>query len=309
MKLNEIIKKLQTDGYVKIEGFLKPPKINELQSLFKEDQKLNSNEISYIYNYDAKFLSNALALSKPAFNIATSIKVRKIASKYLGNKIRLKCHRIYTSSKYNYFPWHTDTKYYSDKKNINIKSRIKGIVFIIYIVDTNDGATEFVTGSHKFSDQFSGNTFTNDFIQKRWSNLCVKMTGKAGDVIISDTKTIHRGSFGGANRGQRISFWFQIDQNLNNAERLLINPSFLPKKISSDLASFLGFGLPGNLSVQPKSDKPMHRITPLKIRLKLLFNGFIGLIFYPIDQLKIIISLDLKKKIRKILLIKDDWEG
>ena len=309
MTLNEIDKKLKTDGYVKIDGYLKPFEINELKSLLDEDQKLNTNEISYIYNYDAKFLSNALALSKRAFSIATSIKVRKIASKYMGNKIRLKCHRIYTSSKYNYFPWHTDTKYFNDEKNINIKSKIKGIVFIIYLVDTNDGATEFITGSHKFSNQFAGNTFTNDFVQKRWSNLCVKMTGKAGDALISDTRTIHRGSFGGINRGKRVSFWFQIDQNLNDAERLLINPSFLPRKIPVDLATFLGFGMPGNLSVQPKTNKPMHRITPLKIRFKMFIDSFIGIIFYPVDHLKISISLDLKKKIRKIIQIKDDWES
>ena len=54
-----------------------------------EIKKRNSNELTYVHINDAKFFSNALGVSKPAFDLVTSKEVFDISTGYLGKSIRL----------------------------------------------------------------------------------------------------------------------------------------------------------------------------------------------------------------------------
>jgi hypothetical protein len=137
----------------------------------------------------------------------------------LGKNIRLKCHRAYTTKKNYFFPWHTDNKFN------DIKNDKKGVVFIIYLVDTINGATEFILESHKESHVYQNNNFLEDVINAKYKDKIVKASGKAGYAVISDTRTIHRGSFEKGKDINRYSFWFQIDADINEAERLLLRVS------------------------------------------------------------------------------------
>src|SRR5262245_41826846 len=110
MSLEEITSKLDKDGFVVIPRFLSPEQIAALKQVLVDTHRLNSNELSPVYQQDAVFFSNAVAYSKTAFDVVTSPAVHRIAKGYLGENFRLKCHRVYSTWRYYKFPWHTDNK-------------------------------------------------------------------------------------------------------------------------------------------------------------------------------------------------------
>ncbi len=299
-KIKDINFHLKKDGVIKIENFLKSDSCDAISKILNGEQKRNSNELTFVHINDAKFFSNALAVSKTSFDLVTSKKVFDISKEYLGNNIRLKCHRAYTNEKYYYFPWHTDNKFDGEK---NSKY---GIVFIVYLVDTNEGATEFILGSHKYSSKFNKNNFTNNFINENYLNLIKSAKGKKGTAVISDTRTIHRGGFTKNESIKRKSFWFQIDENLDSAERLLINPEFLPKKITLELSNYLGFGRVSGLSVHPVTTN-LDRVIPFHVRWQMFIRYTILTFFIPVHWLRLKLNTDFKVFIRKLLGNKVDW--
>jgi hypothetical protein len=299
--MNNAINELRDQGFVTINNFIDKEVAAKIKSYLDGDQVLNTNEISYIWMNDAKYLSNALINSKEVYDILTSDAVLNLAKNYLGDKFRLKCHRIYTVSKYSSFSWHTDDKYEDIKNNVN------GIVFIVYLSDTFDGGTEFVSTSHKFSRNYSKTNFSNSLINEKYKELIVKTEGYAGSVVISDIKTIHRGGAFLNKSSKRTSLWFQIDTSLDNAERLALNPSFLNKKVSDDLMQYLGFGLKGDLPVHPILPRKMLRNIPYFIRFKFLFESIIGVFYIPYDYLRLNIPRDIKSKIKSIFIKNKHW--
>ena len=82
----------------------------------------------------------------------------------------------------------------------------------------------------------------------------LKQKGKKGCAVISDTRVIHtlsKISIENSKEINRYSFWFQIDSNTNEAERLLLNPQFLPKNISKEKSEYFGFSKNFGLTVHP----------------------------------------------------------
>ena len=269
------IEELNKNGVVKINNFISNEDCIELKNLLTGSQLRNSNQLTFIQLDDAKFFSNAVAQSRAAFNLVTSVDTLKIAKKYLGEEIRLKCHRAYTTKKNYFFPWHTDNKFDETKNNK------KGIVFIVYLVDTENGATEFILGSHKESELYEKNNFSDNAINSKFKDKVVKAKGKMGCAVISDARTIHRGSIEKGKDINRYSFWFQIDANTHEAERLLLNPEYLPNNISQELKEYLGFSKKFGLDVHPVTTN-IDKVLPFKYRLKMLFKYLILTFLIPL---------------------------
>lgn len=291
---------LDKNGVVIINNFVSKEVCAKIKSLLNGNQLKNSNELTFVHLDDAKFFSNAIAESKSAFDLVTSENTFKISKKYLGENIRLKCHRAYSTKKNYFFPWHTDNKFDEMKNNR------KGIVFIIYLVDTDNGATEFVLGSHKETSKFTKNNFLDDFISLNFKDRIVKASGKKGCAVISDTRVIHRGSFAEGKKVNRYSFWFQIDSNTNEAERLLLNPEFLPKNISRELSEYLGFSKNFGLTVHPVTTN-IDKVIPNNERLKMLFKYFILTLLIPFNWIRLKLPSKIKVKFINILKRKNDW--
>ena len=291
---------LDKSGVVIVNNFISKEDCLELKNLLTGSQLQNSNELTFIHLDDAKFFSNAVAQSKAAFDLVTSGNTLKIAKKYLGENIRLKCHRAYTTKKNYFFPWHTDNKF------DDIKNNRKGIVFIVYLVDTINGATEFILGSHNDSANYEKNNFADEIIQSKFKDRIVKAKGKMGCAVISDTRTIHRGSVEKGKDINRYSFWFQIDANTNEAERLLLNPEFLPNNMAKEMGEYLGFSKKFGLDVHPVTTN-IDKVLPYKHRLKMLYKYLILSILIPLHwarlKLPINIKIFLKNKFKK----KTDW--
>lgn len=291
---------LEKNGVVIVNNFLSDENCSNLKNLLDGSQLKNSNELTFVHLDDARFFSNAVAESKTAYDLVTSENTFKISKKYLGENIRLKCHRAYSTKKNYFFPWHTDNKFDEMKNNR------KGIVFIIYLVDTDYGATEFVLGSHKETSKFTKNNFLDEFISSNFKDRIVKANGKMGCAVISDTRVIHRGSFTGGKKINRYSFWFQIDSNTNEAERLLLNPEFLPKNISTEISEYLGFSKNFGLTVHPVTTN-IDKVIPNNERFKMLFKYFILTLLIPFNWIRLKLSSKTKVKFKNILKRKNDW--
>ena len=295
-----IDKALKQDGVVVVENFLDFSSCDNIASILEGEQKHNSNELSFIHINDAKFFSNALGVSKEAYDLVTKREVFKISKKYLGESIRLKCHRAYSNKKLYYFPWHTDNKF-GTKKNEE-----HGIVFIVYLVDTNEGATEFVMGSHNYSHDFEANNFGHSYIGKKFKSQIEKANGKKGSVVISDTRTIHRGGVGSGQTVNRKSFWFQVESNMDSAERLLLNPEFLPEKVDSSLARYLGFSRVSGLDVHPVTTD-IGRVLPFNYRIKMFVKFGLLVAQIPLHWLRLKLGENMKVKLRNLFRLKSDW--
>ena len=291
---------LSKNGVVKINNFISNEDCIELKTLLTGSQLRNSNQLTFIQLDDAKFFSNAVAQSRAAFNLVTSLDALKIAKKYLGENIRLKCHRAYTTKKNYFFPWHTDNKFN------DIKNNKKGIVFIIYLVDTKNGATEFILGSHQESETYEKNQFADNIINSKFKDKIVKAKGKMGCAVISDARTIHRGSIEKGKDINRYSFWFQIDANTDEAERLLLNPEYLPNNISQELKEYLGFSKKFGLDVHPVTTN-IDKVLPFKYRLKMLFKYLILTFLIPLHWIRLKLPIKIKVILKRIFKSKTDW--
>jgi ectoine hydroxylase-related dioxygenase (phytanoyl-CoA dioxygenase family) len=297
----EICVALESDGVVIVENFLNEESCDAIASILEGQQLANSNELTFVNVLDSRFFSNALGVSKEAFDLVTRKEVLEISRNYLKQEIRLKCHRAYTTKNKAKFPWHTDNKF------DGIKNDVFGIVFIVYLVDTYAGGTEFVLGSHKFSHKYKHNNYFDNDIRNKYNMKIARTEGKKGTVVISDTRTIHRGGYSNEKNIDRKSFWFQVESNMQSAERLLLNPEFLPARPPEELTRYLGFGLPFGLTVHPHTTNIDLYLSPkIIIQNYLRFTRLIAKI--PIFWLKSILSADLKAKIKRNLNIsKSDW--
>ena len=90
---------LEKNGVVIVNNFISEENCNNLKSLLDGPQLKNSNDLTFVHLDDAKFFSNAVAESKTAYDLVTSKNTFKISKKYLGENIRLKCHRAYSTKK------------------------------------------------------------------------------------------------------------------------------------------------------------------------------------------------------------------
>ena len=105
-------------------------------------------------------------------------------------------------------------------------------------------------------------------------------SGKAGDLVLADIRTVHRGSYWTGQPQKRISFWSEIYANSDETERLVINPAFLSPHPSQEMLDFLGVGRPGGtLRVHPADNssltafalpRPCQGPLPVRRRVRLL---------------------------------------
>ena len=264
-------------------------KIISETELFK--LKFNSVDISSVHDHDGYYMSNGLAKSRTLFNFITSNKILEISKAYLGNEFRLKCHRVYSVSAGAKNPWHTDDKKYG-KKNDNIK----GIVFIVYLNDVFNGEFQAIKGSHLFSKDFKHPNFDTHII-KKYDDKITSFKMPYGSIIIFDNKTIHRAKPYLDFFWNRKSLFFQIDNDLNDGEKIIINAEFMDK-LNSDKTMLLGMGYPSNMPHEP-SKTGLDTIN-LKTIFKIQFYLFLALYKRIYFSIKFFINDKLKRDIQKL---------
>jgi len=259
--------------------------------------KFNSIDISSVHANDGYYLSNGLAKSEMLYDFLTSNKIIEIAKNYLGEEFRLKCHRIYSVSPGVRNPWHTDNKKYGTKTENS-----KGLVFMIYLNDVYDGEFQAIKGSHLFSSKYKHPNFDEDVINDH-SGEITSFKYPMGSIIIFDSKTIHRAKPYYKYLWKRKSLFFQIDNDVKDGEKIIINSRFI-KKIDKTIINYLGIGKPANMPHEPANTNinTLNYSNIFNIQKRII----VSIIYRTIFLFKSFLTGTFKRKIQKIFGKKTD---
>jgi hypothetical protein len=288
-----IKKQLDSNGYILIDSL-----INEkvLQNISKElrlwNFNFNSNKIGPVINKHSYFFSNALCSSISLFDLITNSQILNICKSTLGKNFRLKAHRVYNLQKHYKFPWHTDNKSV-DKKNSS-----KGIVFIIYLDDVTSGENQVIKGTHLTSHNYEQNTLDDHYINRKYKKDIVSLKAKKGSVIIFDQSIIHRGK-PIQGKESRNAVFFQVDTNINDAENLIINTSFINDRVLKNCKQYLGFDKKASFPTSP--DNTSFETIPPKILISIILKVPFFIINFYIAFIKSRMPRRFKNIIKSIL--------
>lgn len=231
---------------------------------------LNKNRIGGVQLKSQYFNTFLLAISKSFYEYCTNNLIFKISENYLNSKnFRLKSLRYYETYGNNVMKWHTDTKTSTSFK------AIKGLIFICYLSDVNDGEFQYISGSHLISQKVEKNDFTNEEIEDLFGAENIKsFKGESGTIIIYDTAGIHRAKTASRKDHFRSSLFFQVDCE-DNSEPIYINPKYL-NNLNDQIQYYLGFGRNSDYVEYPQSsleDLPLNFF--LKIFISKLVINFL----------------------------------
>jgi len=246
VSVDEILKGIDENSYYLIEDAVPFAVIDRIEAelgLWKFP--LNENDVHAVAIRHGAYFSHALAKSPTLFQLVTSPFIRQIARGRLGDDYRLKCHRVYSFYPGFNQPWHTDNKAHGVKE-----SRLEGLVFIVYFKDVDDGELQLLRGSHRWNDRYEHSIFDEDVVHERYRDLITSFKRPRGTLIVYDAKAVHRAKPIQRKGWHRTSLFFQVDSFGGDAEKLLLDASFL-KDLSPDVCQFLGLGKPSSYPVAP----------------------------------------------------------
>ena len=290
--LNDVVNQINQNGYFVFEKALTDEAVSKIiKDGTSSRLNINKNDISGVYAEKQYFFTNLLAVSSSFYDFVTSNFVLKICEKYMGESFRLSALRYYETFGKHHMQWHTDNK--TDK----VFANFRGLIFICYLSDVNDGQFQYIEESHKWSRERKFNDYTDDFIKKNYLSKIKNFKYPKGSVIIYNTHGLHRAKPVFKSNFIRKSIFFQIDNITDNSEPILINTKFI-NKIDDKIAMFLGFGKPSNYRIFPKTSLntlPVNRNLIFRLLKYILYRFCRNLFNYSPNLIKQIIKNTLKK--------------
>jgi len=226
ININDSIKKIKEDGFVDLTGLITNgtiEKINECVSRPFSSTHVNGRK-GYVKMGDQHFLANTLTWGKEIIEAYTNPILINLCEKYSESNVHLSNYRIYKTLPSNEFSmwWHVDNKidrynYDTNVFDIEVISKDKGIIIIMYLVDVEDGGVQLVKGSHKWSRKHSKESF--DDMEHSFKDDIITFNNRPkGTLIAYDYATIHRASpyYKGESRmslfGQYSPDWMPIGE-------------------------------------------------------------------------------------------------
>jgi len=259
--LDDIVNK----GYSTINSFFDQDTVKTiLNDATKNKFKINENASTGIFYETQYYFMNLLAESQKCYDFITSKFVINLCDQYLGSKYRLHASRYYETMSGHNMKWHVD-----NKRGIKLID-MKGLIFIIYLCDVDEGEFQYIEGSHKFNNDTPD--IKSEFIKNKYKHLIRSLKMPSGSIVIYDARGIHRANPFDNKNYVRKSLYFQVDAIENSAEKILVNTKFL-RNINPDIEKILGFGKENEDSSYPKTNLNRYPIS-LKV-FKSLLKWFI----------------------------------
>jgi len=199
-EVKKLIQKLNEDGYVDLSGLISPElidTINEKISLPMSQPHLNGQR-GYIGCGCQRYLADTMSYGKEIIDVYTNDFLIKLAETYAQDNVHLSNYRIYSTYPSEDFKmwWHLDNKIdtYDFEKKVFVQTVVpddKGIIFLMYLSDVEDGGVQVVKGSHKWSSDYEREDF--DHMENEFSNEIVTFNNRPkGTFVAYDYGLIHR---------------------------------------------------------------------------------------------------------------------
>ena len=235
--------KLGEDGYVKINNFFDPEFINLVKLNFDEcyknnfdnfffnknvssknfQDKIDVNNVSQITNYVS--LKNPI-LSLPQITLFLNKRLYNLIQSYFKSKIGLTSINLRKSFVNNLND--ADTNFYH--KDENSWNLLKVFIYLndvrnnsgpfVYVKKTHKDLSLNILKNYRISDDVINNNFSQDKI--------VNLTGKAGDIIIANTRGLHKGKKVISEERNMLTFTFGIhDEYFDKNSKVKIDKSFI----------------------------------------------------------------------------------
>ena len=236
---------------IRSETFYSQKKILSKQTIEKVYKELdlwkpnfNKNDILPTKTFNGWYHSMAMAKSKTVYDIITSKLILGVCRNYFGKNFRLKAHRVYSIYSGAKMPWHSDDKMGAKKHSYN------GLIFIFYLKDVLKGQFQAIKDSEKFSKEYPNPKIDETIINTKYKDKIVDFIMPAGSMVVYNDKTIHRAKPYFDPFWHRTSLFIQIDKNLSNSEKIILNPSFV-QNFDEEKKIFFGFGKKNDLPHEP----------------------------------------------------------
>ena len=246
----------------------------------------NTNEINPTRTFNGWYHSMAMARSKTVFDIISSDIILNVCRNYIGKNFRLKAHRVYSIYSGAKMPWHSDNKVGGKKHKYN------GLIFIFYLKDVVKGQFQAIKDSEKFSKIFDTPKIDEKIIENKYNDMIVDFKMPAGSMIVYNDKTIHRAKPYFDPFWYRTSLFIQIDENMDNSEKIILNPSFL-KNLDEEKKMYFGFGKKNDAPHEPVISGlfTLSSLNLIDLILKSIFSLFILKPYYLVRRNYYIIKI------------------
>lgn len=244
--LDKIFLELNKNGFIEIENVFNEKTLQLLdETILSNKEIINVNNLSGGYTENYFFISHFLALSKEFFNFCTSESIFTICRKYLGEKFYIRSSRYYETreakNNKNIMRWHTDNK------NSLGYAENRGLVFLLFLNNSEGGETQFIKGSQNWSDKNKKIYF--DVNENSIKSDIVTIKTIKNKLLIYDSRGVHQAKISKNKSFLRKTLFLQIDLpsvdekfiSERNCEPIFVNSEFL-KKTTKEIEYFLGFG-------------------------------------------------------------------
>ena len=200
LDINCAIEKIQEDGFVDLSGLISTEmvdQINEKISLPMSQPHVNGQR-GYIGCGCQRYLADTMSYGKEIINVYTDDFLIELAETYAQDKVHLSNYRIYSTYPSEDFKmwWHLDNEIdtYDFENKVFVQTVVpddKGIIFIMYLSDVEDGGVQVVKGSHKWSSGYEREDF--DHMEKEFADYVVTFNNcPKGTFVAYDYGLIHR---------------------------------------------------------------------------------------------------------------------
>jgi len=200
LDIKSSIEKINEDGYVDLTGLISSEIINQINekiSLPMSQPHVNGQR-GYIGCGCQRYLADTMSYGKEVIDVYTNEFLIKLAETYAQDKIHLSNYRIYSTYPSEDFKmwWHLDNKIdtYDFENKVFVQKVVpddKGIIFLMYLSDVEDGGVQVVKGSHKWSGDYEREDF--DHMEKEFSDDIVTFNNSPkGTFVAYDYGLIHR---------------------------------------------------------------------------------------------------------------------
>lgn len=196
MNTEEYIKQLLTDGYTILPNIISRETINNLrQYLLNNLDTIEETD----YNYYSGHKQQRLPINKQdiPWVILENEQIHQIVKGVLGSGYHLSSYTCNTNLAKQFQPFHMDCSHFHNK-NVRMIVGVgppHEIIVNIYLQDTSEhnGSLDIIPKSHLIPDAELGED--GEILSEYLKNMrSVRLNGHAGDVILRDKRTWHRGT-------------------------------------------------------------------------------------------------------------------